>query len=272
MSFLKQEPPKPTLARKKWGPMRLIGADGVGHLGDVGLGLFAEGGDGVDGGDALGQEGVGRQLGQLAGPQVGGDDALAGHPLGIDVDDGLDGLLARGGLPPADQHPVGVLHVADGGALGQEFGVGDHVEKEALVVGVEDALHGLGGAHGQGAFFHDDFGRGGVLQDLAGRLFPVLQIGGFARALAKGLGGGVDADKDDVGLGDVAVDLGGEEEVLAPGAEDDLIQAGFVDGQSIGLPGGDLFGVDVDDDDAVLGAVLGDDGHGRAADVAGADA
>jgi hypothetical protein len=35
--------------------------------------------DGVDGGDALGEEGVGHELGQLARPQVRRQDLLAGH-------------------------------------------------------------------------------------------------------------------------------------------------------------------------------------------------
>ena len=51
------------------------------HLGDVGARGLAERGDGVDGGDALRQEGVGGELGQLGGPQVGGDDAVRRNPL-----------------------------------------------------------------------------------------------------------------------------------------------------------------------------------------------
>jgi len=42
-----------------------VGADGVGDLLDIGFGALTEGGDGIDGGDALGKEGVGDELGEL---------------------------------------------------------------------------------------------------------------------------------------------------------------------------------------------------------------
>lgn len=40
-------------------------ADGVGDLVDVGTGSLADGGEGVDGGDTLGEHGVGGELGQF---------------------------------------------------------------------------------------------------------------------------------------------------------------------------------------------------------------
>src|SRR5690606_20494928 len=57
-----------------------VGADGTGHLVHVGPRLFAQLGDGIDGGYPLGQERVGRELGQFGRPQVGGDYPLAWHP------------------------------------------------------------------------------------------------------------------------------------------------------------------------------------------------
>ena len=39
-----------------------VGADGVRHFVDVGSGRFAEGGDAVDGGNPLGEEGIGDEL------------------------------------------------------------------------------------------------------------------------------------------------------------------------------------------------------------------
>ena len=44
--------------------------DGPGDLADIGLGLFAEGGDGVDRRDPLGKKGIGDELGKLAAPDV----------------------------------------------------------------------------------------------------------------------------------------------------------------------------------------------------------
>jgi hypothetical protein len=60
--------------------------------------------------------------------------------------------------------------------------------------------------------------------------------------------------------------------VLAPGAKDDFLQTGFIDWQMIRLPGSDALRVDVDDHEAVLRVVLGDHGHGRAANVSCSDA
>jgi hypothetical protein len=120
----------------------------------------------------------------------------------------------------------------------------------------EDTLHGLSGFHRQGALFHDDLGRLGTLQDLAGGFFPVLQVGGHAGAHPEGLGGGVDADEDDVVLPDGRFDVGAEKEVAAAGRLYHLVQAGLEDGHAVGVPLGDAVGVDVHHGDFVLGHFL----------------
>ena len=66
------------------GPALAAGAEPR-HLLDVGAGGLAERGDGVDGADALREHGVGGELGELRGPEVGEQDALAGHPVRVDV-------------------------------------------------------------------------------------------------------------------------------------------------------------------------------------------
>ena len=67
-------------------------------LRDVRLGLFTKRGDGVDGGDPLGEEGVGHQLREFAAPDVGCDDLFFGNPVRIDVHQDLPGLHASIGL------------------------------------------------------------------------------------------------------------------------------------------------------------------------------
>ena len=108
-----------------------------------------------DGGDALGEHGVGRELGHLAGPDVGGEDAAAGDPRGVDVHEGLDGGLAAAVLRAANQHAVRVEQVADGAALGEELGVGEDGEG-VLRVRVEHGGHGVGRAHGEGRLLDDN--------------------------------------------------------------------------------------------------------------------
>ena len=51
-----------------------VGADGPSHLAHICPTGFAEGGNGVDRADALGQEGIGRELGELTAPEVGAQD------------------------------------------------------------------------------------------------------------------------------------------------------------------------------------------------------
>ena len=75
---------------------------------------------GVHGADPLCQEGVGSELGELIRPQVGGDDVLLGHPVGVHLLDGLDSLPALGGLPATDEHSVGLEQVVGRRALGKE--------------------------------------------------------------------------------------------------------------------------------------------------------
>ena len=59
-------------------------------------GRLAERGDRVDGGDALRQHGVGGQLGQLRGPQVGAQDAVLGHPVLVHAAGGRVGARGAG--------------------------------------------------------------------------------------------------------------------------------------------------------------------------------
>ncbi len=76
-----------------------VHADGPGDLGDIGLRLFAEGGDGVDRGDPLGKEGIGDELGELAAPDVGGDDLFLRNPVCVDVHEDLPAPPVRAPFP-----------------------------------------------------------------------------------------------------------------------------------------------------------------------------
>lgn len=248
-----------------------VGADGAGDLVDVGAGAFAEGGDGVDGGDALGEEGVGDEFGEFGGPEVGGEDAFAGNPAGVDADEGFDGGLAFGGGFTADEDAIGVFEVGDGGAFGEELGVGEDLEFAVGGVGAEDGFEGFGGFDGDGGFFDDDFGAVRDFGDGAGGEFDVAEVGGATGTSAVGFGGGADGDEDDVGVFDGLDDVGAEEEVPAAGGLDDFIESGFVDGEGSGVPGGDAGLVEVTDGDLDVGAFVGDHRHGGSADVAGSE-
>ena len=215
-------------------------ADGTADLGHVGAGGLAEGRDGVDGRHALGEEGVGNELGQLRRPEVGGQDVVPVDPVGVDADELLSGGQALGGLLPTDEDAVGLHEVVNGGTLGKELRVGQDLELESLLVDLEDAADGLGGTDGDGRLLHDDLVGGGNLGNLTGAELAVLDVGGTSGADALRLGRGVDGDEDDVGLVDLVVDVGREEQVATAALLNDLGQTGLVDGQIVAVPGIDL--------------------------------
>jgi len=245
---------------------------GVRHLGDVGAGGLAERGDGVHGGDALRQERVGGELGQLGGPQVGGDDAVAGHPLRVHVPELGDGGAALGGLAAADEHAVGREQVLHRRAFRQELRVGQDLVPHAPAVVHQDLLDGLGGLDGHRGLLHHDLVGAGDVGDHARRALPVGEVGGLAGAQAARLGRGVDGDEDDVGVAHVAVHLGAEEEVAAAALLHDVVQPRLVDREALAVPPGDARLRDVHHHHLDGGALERDHRHRRPAHVPGADA
>lgn len=126
MSFSKQLPPKPGPACRNLGPIRLS-ADRLGYLTHIRPGGLTDRRNPVDRADSLGQEGVGRELAQLAAPEVGGEDSLGWHPVAVEGCQRLDRL----GVLAANQHSVWGFQIGNRRALRQEFGVGEHRETKA---------------------------------------------------------------------------------------------------------------------------------------------
>ena len=76
--FLKTAATKSRTGLEELGADAGIGTDRLAHFHHIGAGGLAESGDGVDRGDALGEEGVGSELGELTAPEVGAQNALGG--------------------------------------------------------------------------------------------------------------------------------------------------------------------------------------------------
>src|SRR5690606_303009 len=117
-----------------------------------------------------------------------------------------DRLAPLGSGVAADEDPVGIEKVGHRRALGEELGVGEHLVGVAVGTGFQDGADRLGGAHRDRAFLHDDLGAVGVLGDAAGHGLDEAEIGGAVRSQSVGLGGGVDADEQNVG----GADCGGD--------------------------------------------------------------
>jgi len=246
--------------------------DGVGHLVHVRPGRLAQGRDGVDGGDALGEEGVRHELGEFRRPEVGRDDPLARHPVRIDADEGLDRLVPIGRAFAADQHAVGIGEVLDRRALRQKLGVGKHLKLQPLGVRCHDRLNGIGRFYRDGRLLDDDLAALGMLGDGAGNRLDVTQVGRPAGADAVGLGRGVDRHEDDVGLLDLPGDVRGKKQIPAARLLHDLLESRLEDRQVARVPRRDAGGVHVHHRDGDAGAFQRDHGHGGPAHVTGTNA
>lgn len=184
---------------------RRIGANRGGDSIAIGASCFTEGTDRVDRGDPLGEESVGGQFGEFAGPDVGREDSLAVDPVGVDVDEGLDG----GGFA-ADKDAIGIEEVFDRGSFSEEFRTGENVDGGVAGGVREDALDGLGLVDCERRFLDHDFVASRNSAYLAGAFLDELKVGGFACAGAEGFGRGFDHDNDHVCGADGFVDRGGE--------------------------------------------------------------
>ena len=243
----------------------------IGHLVNVCPGHLAEGREGVNRGDALSEHRVGGELGEFAGPDIRGENALAGDPRGVDLGQGGHGGLAGGRFRSADEHAVRVEEVLNGRAFGQELGVGENGEG-VFRVGVQDGGHRVGRAHRQGRLLDDHLVTIGLGGDGARGRLPELQVRGIARSFAEGLGRCVHAHEDEVATPNGPGNVRREEEVAPAASEHNLLQARLIDREFLGVPGGDLRCVAVHHPHLALGAHLGNNGHRWAADVPGADA
>ncbi len=250
-----------------------VHADGAGDFVDIGTGGFAEGGDRIDRRNALGEEGVGDQFGKFGRPEVGGEDAFAGNPVGVNGNQRLDGGIPRRGDLAADEDAVRVFQIIDSSAFGEEFRIGQHLEGGfARRIRGEDGLDGAGGFHRDGALLDDDLVAMGNLGDEARGGFNIAQVGSASGTDAVGFGGRADGNKDQVRGGDGGADVRGEMEIAAAGGGNHRIEAGFIDRQGIGVPGVDALAVHVGHGDLEVRTFGGDHRHGGAADVAGAEA
>jgi len=231
------------------------------HLLDVGVGGFAEIGDGIDKGDFESEKGIGGMLDDLGalggGEEDGrrcGDAADTGNGVGAAVilaagEWSVDGVKDGGGavVVGTDDDAVGVEEVGDGGSFAEELGIGDDVEE---VTGDAVALHGtadpLVGVDGDGAFFDDDFVGGKGACDLAGNGFDVREIGVAGLALR-----GADGNEDGVALAGSFGKVSHEAHFGVAVALEEFGEVALVDEGVSALKGGNLALIIVDADDVM---------------------
>jgi len=74
--LLETRPSETDAGTEELGAETRVVADGVGDFVDVGAGGLADGREGVDGGDSLGEHGVGSEFGEFGGPEADGEDTI----------------------------------------------------------------------------------------------------------------------------------------------------------------------------------------------------
>merc|ERR1711998_566447 len=187
----------------------------MGDLVHICTGFFAEGGDRIDGGDTLREEGVRSQFGELRRPEVGGEHLLRRDPLAVDISKVLHRLVPVWGQLTTDEDAVWLQEIIYCCALCEELRVGEDLKADAVFfggVGREDCTHGIGSLHGNGRFLDDNLGRGGDLCDLARCELPVREICSGSSSNTRLLCWGVDGDEYDVRIHDRLLDISGEDQ------------------------------------------------------------
>lgn len=275
-----------------------VNTDSLGDLIDISTGLLADGGDGVDGRNTLGQHRVGNELGKLGRPDVGGQDTLARDPSVVNLDESLGSPLTGGSGGRTDKNTVRVEEIVDGGTGSQELGVGENLEVNARTIHVKSISNKLSSSARNSRLLDNDSTLTGVLSNDTSNSLESGHVSGAAGTNTTVLGGGVDGNKDNIGLADVLSNIGREEQVglalidgdlalLSGGAlavggglagnlarsatitgdSDDVVQTRLVDRRVAGVPTSDTVNVSVDDGDLNLGVLESNDSGSRATDI-----
>ena len=199
-------------------------------------------------------------------------------PVAVDRSQAID----RCGILSADEDAIRGFEIRDGRAFRKEFRIGKDGEGlgrtgsgDLPLSSRKNRFDCVSGADGEGAFFDNN----GVTLSASGHLpcrgLDPTQITGLAGPHTLGLGGSVNGQEDHVRVGNRSVDLRREMKVSPSTSTDDLIQAGFIDGQ-LGeiciIPSINACLVEVDNDDLNLRATVCNHRHGRTANVASTDA
>src|SRR3990172_8664360 len=109
-----------------------------------------------------------------------------------------------------------------------------------------------------------------MFQYLPGRFLPVMEIGGHACPDSEGLGGRVDADKNDIVFSDAPFDVGAEEKILTPCLFYNLCETRLIDGETVRVPRLDSLCIGINHRHPAMGALVGDNSHRWSAYVTGA--
>gem|GEM_PF-2344051 len=211
----------------------LVGADAAADFLDVGAYGLAKVSELVHEADAGGQHGVGGVLGQFGGGNAHGEDS--GFPLHV----GGEKLPEKRRCPVvfrSDDDAIGAQKVVDCGAFLEEFGAEGHVKVDVgpptlCKFSCDDGLDLVGGPHGDGGLDGDDLVAFHAGADVLCRLHDVFEV-----SVAVSVGRGSHGDEDKEAVFDGFFCIGGEfKPSLGDVSFDDVLQAGFVDGDDSGI-------------------------------------
>jgi len=220
-----------------------IHADAIGDHFDIGAAGFADGGDGIDVANFEGEEGIGGVFDEFGAIDIGDKDgSFEGL---VDLFHEIGGALAG----RADDDPIWVHEIGNGGAFAKKLGITDHIEFGAFVVALDGFGDFFAGFDGDSGFI-DDHAIVAWLEDAGDFAGDAFDVGEVDAAI--GLGGSGNGDEDDLGVIDAVFDGVGEAEAIGGDvAVNEVFETGFVDGNFASLEGIDLALVVIDADDMV---------------------
>lgn len=251
-------PAKPEAREEVGGAEPAVRDDSFAHLAHVGAARAADVGEFVHHADTRGEHDVHDVLGHFRTADIHGEERFAGaEEWRIQFAHDLNDPHVVG----ADDNPVGPHEVVHGRAFLEKLGIHHHVE--GLFRDLSDLVADLfGRANRTGALVDDDAVAGHVLGDAACGVHHLRKVGA-----AFGVGRRAHADERKKAVFHGLSDVRGEAKPLFLDiADNQLLEAGFVNGELCPAERFDAAGVVVDTDDRV--AVFGEAGSHHEAHVA----
>ena len=187
--------------------------------------------------------------------------------MGIHIHKFLASGKARLRLVRTDKHAVRFEQVIDSRTFRQKFRIRKHLEMDALVVRIQDAFHGRSRTYRERRFFDDDFPFVCNFQNVASRLFPILEVRRLPCAMPKSFCRRIDRNENNIGFFDSRGDVRTKEQVPPTSAFHDIVQAGLKNRKVFAVPGINAGLVNIHNSHLDIGALVGDNSHSGATDI-----
>ena len=188
--------------------------------------------------------------------------------MGINVHKLLACSKPRFRLVATNQDTVGFKQIVNRRTFSKELGIREHLEMESLVVRIQNTFHCSRSANRKRRLFDDDLPFVCNFQNVASRLFPVLQVGSLSSSMPKSFCRSVHRYKNNVRFLDRRRNIRTKKQITATCALNNIIQTRFKNRKVFAIPGINTRLVNIDNSNLDIRALVGNNGHCRPADIA----